>query len=323
MVGTGFAAKLRAETLQGDPRAKLVAVAGHTTGKTYQFSQTYGATPIDSWQELVERDDLDLIAICTINRDHGTVARAALEAGKHVVLEYPLSLDPIEGETLIDLATSQGRLLHVEHIELLGGLHNALKESLATAGQVFYARYATISIKRPAPRGWTYQRDLFGFPFVGALSRLHRLTDLFGKVATVSATRQFWDAPNPEYFSACLCTAQLRFTSGVIAEAIYGKGERFWKGERKFEVYGDRGTLIFDGDRGQCIREAEIVEIPVGSRRGLFAQDTKMVLDFLTDGTPLYVTAKESLYTLKVADAVRLAAETGQTISMSVPGTFA
>ena len=320
MVGTGFAAKLRADTIQGDPRAKLVAVTGHTTGKTQEFSQTYGATPIDSWPELVNLDDLDLVMICTINRDHGPVARAALEAGKHVVVEYPLSLDLLEAEALIDLATSQRRLLHVEHIERLGGLHNALKESLSTAGQVFYARYATISMKRPAPRGWTYQPDLFGFPFIGALSRLHRFTDLFGQVATVSAQSQFWDAPDPEYFTACLCTAQLRFTSGVMAELIYAKGDRFWKGERKFEVYGDRGTLIFDGDRGKLIREGQISEIPVGSRRGLFAQDTKMVLDSLTDGTPLYVTAKDSLYTLKVADAVRLAAETGQGISI-FPGT--
>lgn len=316
LVGTGFAAKLRADTLKEDPRAQLQAVAGHTTGKTQEFSQNYQATPVNSWQELVNLDDIDLVAICTINRDHGSVARAALEAGKHVVVEYPLALDPVEAEALIDLATRQRRLLHVEHIELLGGLHNAIKESLAQAGQIFYARYATISIKRPAPRGWTYQPDLFGFPFTGALSRLHRFTDLFGQVATVSCQSQFWTAPEPEYFTACLCCAQLRFTNGAIAEAIYGKGDRFWKSERKFELHGDRGTLVFDDSGGQLVRDDFIADISVGSRRGLFAQDTQMVLDYLTNGTPLYVTATESLYTLKVAEALRLAAETGQVISI-------
>ena len=244
MVGTGFTAKLRAPTLQADPRSQLVAVTGHTPEKTQEFSQIYQATAVNSWQELVDRDDVDLVMICTINRDHGPVARAALEAGKHVVVEYPLSLDPVEAETLLALADRQGRLLHIEHIELLGGVHNALKASLAEAGEVFYARYATISSKRPAPRSWTYHPDLFGFPFTGALSRLHRLTDLWGTVATVSGQSQFWPSPQPEYFTACLCTAQLQFTSGAIAELIYGKGERFWKNERKLEVYGDRGTLI-------------------------------------------------------------------------------
>lgn len=317
IVGTGFTAKLRADTIQEDPRSRLVAVAGHTTGKVLEFSQTYQATPLNSWQELVNHNHIDLITICTINRDHGSIARAALEAGKHVIVEYPLSLDPVEAETLIHLANSQGRLLHVEHIELLGGLHNALKQSLASAGQVFYARYATIRIKRPAPRGWSYQPKLFGFPFTGALSRLHRFTDLFGQVATVSCQSQFWTAPDPEYFTACLCSAQLRFTNGIMAEVIYGKGDKFWQGERKFEVYGDRGTLVFDGDRGQLVQDHQIEEIAVGSRRGLLAQDTKMVLDYLIAETPLYVTAMDSLYTLKVADAVRLAAETGQVVSIS------
>ncbi len=320
MVGTGFTAKLRALTLQADPRSQLVAVTGHTSEKTQEFSQIYQATAVNSWQELVERDDVDLIFICTINRDHGPVARAALEAGKHVVVEYPLSLDPVEAETLLALAAGQRRLLHIEHIELLGGVHNALKTSLSEAGEVFYARYATMSSKRPAPRSWTYHPDLFGFPFTGALSRLHRLTDLWGTVATVSAQSQFWPSPQPEYFTACLCTAQLRFTSGAIAEVIYGKGERFWKNERKLEVHGDRGTLVFDGDRGQIFRDADITEIPVGSRRGLFAQDTTMVLDHLIDGTPLYVNAIDSVYTLKIADAIRVAAETGQVVSISPSG---
>jgi len=317
MVGTGFTAKLRAPTLQEDPRSQLVAVTGHTPEKTQEFSQIYQATAVNSWQELVDRDDVDLIMICTINRDHGPVARAALEAGKHVVVEYPLSLDPVEAETLLALADRQRRLLHIEHIELLGGVHNALKASLAEAGEVFYARYATISSKRPAPRSWTYHPDLFGFPFTGALSRLHRLTDVWGTVATVSAQSQFWPSPQPEYFTACLCTAQLRFTCGAIAELIYGKGERFWKNERKLEVYGDRGTLVFDGDRGQLFRDSDITEIPVGSRRGLFAQDTTMVLDHLIDGTPLYVSAIDSVYTLKIADAIRVAGETGQVVLIS------
>lgn len=316
IVGTGFAAKLRAQTLQADPRSQLVAVTGHTPEKIQEFSQIYQAIAVNSWQELVTRDDIDLVMICTINRDHGLVARAALEAGKHVVVEYPLSLDPVEAEKLIALTDRQKRLLHIEHIELLGGVHNALKTSLSEAGEVFYVRYNTVSIKRPAPPSWTYQPDLFGFPLTGALSRLHRLIDLWGAVATVSGQSRFWPSPQPEYFTACLCTAQLRFTNGVIAEVIYGKGEKFWKNERKLEVYGDRGTLVFDGDQGQICRDDSITEISVGSRRGLFAQDTTMVLDHLVDGTPLYVNPRDSIYTLKIADAIRVAAETGQVVSL-------
>lgn len=310
IVGTGFAAKLRAEALQNDARSHLIAVSGHTAETTQEFARTHEAIAVDSWQQLVERSDLDLVFICTINRDHGAIARAALEAGKHVVVEYPLSLDPKEAESAIVLAQTKGKLLHVEHIELLGGLHQALRQWLPEIGNAFYARYATIKPVRPAPRDWTYNLELFGFPFNGAVSRIHRFTDLFGKVASVSCQSRFWG--DSDYFTACLCTAQLRFVSGLIAEITYGKGETFWQSLRNFEVHGELGTLFFEGDKGTLIRGEEKTQIEVAGRRGLFVKDTNMVLDYLVEGTPLYVSPEASLYALKVADAARQSAETGE-----------
>jgi len=325
IVGTGFAAKLRAETLQADTRlpdgqrqrrSRLFAVSGHKPEQTQEFATKYEASAIESWQQLVEHPDLDLVIICTINCDHGAIARAALDAGKHVVVEYPLSLDPLEAESLIVLAEAKGKLLHVEHIELLGGLHQALRRSLPEIGNAFYARYVTISPQRPAPKRWTYNPEQFGFPFSGALSRIQRFTDLFGEVASVSCQSKFWDTS--EYYTACLCTAQLRFTNGLIAEVTYGKGEVFWQNLRNFEVHGEQGTLLFEGDEGSLIRGEERTPIEVGGRRGLFGKDTGMVLDYLIEGKPLYVSPGASCYALKVADAARQSAETGQAVNLVV-----
>src|SRR4028119_190293 len=178
IVGTGFAAKLRAETVQADGRSHLVAVAGHSPDKTAAFCQGlggegagsgrragavqadgrshlvavaghspdktaafcqgFGAEAAVSWRKLVERDDLDLVIVCTVNRDHGAIVLAALENYKHVVVEYPLSLDVSEAERAIELAAQKQKLLHIEHIELLGGLHQAIKKSLPLVGKVFY-----------------------------------------------------------------------------------------------------------------------------------------------------------------------------------------
>lgn len=324
LVGTGYAAKLRSQALQAEPRAVLAAVAGHTLETTQTFSHTYNAEPIASWQELVQRSSLDLIIIATVNRDHGTIARAALEAGKHVIVEYPLALDSSEAADLIALSNAQKKLLHVEHIELLGGMHQALKASLPAIGIPFFARYATIKPERPAPKRWTYHPELFGFPLIGALSRLHRLVDLFGNVATVSCQMQLGDrsqlgdrneATDPHY-TACYCTAQLRFQSGLLAEVVYAKGEAVWRSERKMAVHGEKGALIFDGDQGTLVQAEGEQSIALATRQGLFAKDTALVLDYLIDSAPLYVTPEASLYTLKVADAARRSAESGQTIDV-------
>lgn len=315
IVGTGYAAKARAETLKADPRSLLVAIAGHTPEKTEEFAQIFQAEVALSWRQLVQRDDLDLVIISSINSEHGAIAKAALKNGKHAIVEYPLSLNPSEAQQLIALATAQNRLLHVEHIELLGGLHNAIEQSLPAIGKVFYARYVTINSQHPAPRRWSYQPSLFGFPLVAALSRLNRFTDLFGEVAAISCQSQFWQT-EPDFYKACLCSAQLKFANGVIGENVYGKGETFWQSENLFTVYGEDGTLIFTPKQGQLIKgdRTEIIEVP--PRRGLFVKDMTMVIENLLDKTPLYVTNEASLYTLKVADAARLSAETGKTIFM-------
>ncbi len=316
LVGTGYAAKLRAETCKADPRTQLAVVAGHSPERTQEFSQIHGANAAYSWQELIQQP-LDLVIVSNVNRDHGAIARAALETGKHVIVEYPLALDVAEAEALLTLAITQGKLLHVEHIELLGGVHQALKASLPEIGAPFYARYATIKPEYPAPQRWSYHPDLFGFPLMAALSRLHRLTDLFGAVATVSCQARFWQKDKAvPYYAACLCSAQLRFQSGVVADVTYGKGETFWQAERRFEITGERGALILDGDQGVLIQPEGRQPLEVGSRRGLFAKDTAMVLDHLYKGTPLYTTPAASVYTLKVADAARRSALTGEAIAL-------
>ena len=314
IVGTGFAAKLRAEMLVADARSNFVAVAGHSPDKTVAFCETFGAEAAVSWRKLVERDDLDLVIVCTVNRDHGAIVLAALENDKHVVVEYPLSLDVSEGERAIELAAQKQKLLHIEHIELLGGLHQAIKTSLPLIGKVFYTRYVTITSVHSVQERWTYQHSLFGFPLIGAISRLHRFTDLFGEVTSVNCQTQFWDT-QPDFYKACLCNAQLRFANGVFAEAVYGKGETFSQSENVFTIYGEEGTLVFTPESGQLIQGDNRQTIEVGTRRGLFAKDMDMVLDCLLNGTPLYVNNASSLYALKVADAARRSSETRQNVA--------
>ncbi|MCU0568467.1 MAG: Gfo/Idh/MocA family oxidoreductase [Oculatellaceae cyanobacterium Prado106] len=317
LVGTGYAARLRADTLQGDERAELVAIAGHTPDKTAAFNQPYGAQIFESWQALIDQSEIDLVIIAGVNRDHGAIAQAALEADKHVVVEYPLSLDVVEAEAIVQLAKDSGKFLHVEHIELLSGIHQTILEVLPAIATPFYVRYASLNPQHPAPHKWTYQPELFGFPLVGALSRVNRLIDLFGSVSSVSGQARFWGGGNSSsFYTSCMCTAQLQFTSGLIADVIYGKGEAIWQADRTLTVQGEQGAIVIDGEQGQLIQANETKPLTVGSRRGLFAKDTGMVLDHLTTGAPLYVTPEQSLYALKVADAIRRSVEVGDRIQL-------
>jgi biliverdin reductase len=318
IVGTGYAARQRVAALDEDLRVDSIFVTGNDMTRVAEFVATSSVVGIDSWQELIELPQLDLIFVCTINSQHGAIARAAIEANKHVVVEYPLALAPQEARSLIALAREKSKLLHVEHIELIGGLHRAIAHHLPEIGNVFYARYATISSDRSVTRNWKYHREQFGFPLAAALSRIHRLTDLFGTVVTVSCQNRSWDLPDTDYFTACLCDARLVFSNGIIADVTYGKGNVFWHPHRTFEIHGDRGTLLFEGETGTLIRDRERTEIEVVSRRGLFARDTAMVLDKLSADKPLYVNPDASLYALEVAEAARLSSITERIVTVTI-----
>ncbi|MCS6813665.1 MAG: Gfo/Idh/MocA family oxidoreductase [Cyanobacteria bacterium] len=321
LVGTGYAAKARAEAFQADPRAQVVAIAGHTPEKTTAVAATFNLEIAPTWLDLVQRSDVELVVVCTVNRDHGPIVQAALAAGKHVVVEYPLALNVAEAEALIAQAQGSKRLLHVEHIELLSGIHQTIRQHLPQVGIPFYVRSATINPQRPVGDRWTYRPDLFGFPLIAALARLSRLIDLFGAVANVTCQTRYWSHnrqcysqwPDPTVaYAACVCNAQLQFASGLLADLSYGKGETFWHPSRVFEVQGDQAALIMDGDDGKLVQADGVTVLATSSRRGLFARDTTLVLDYLLEGKPLYTSAVASLYALRVAAATQRAADSGQ-----------
>lgn len=316
IIGTGFAARLRAEAIQADGRAKLIAVSGRQAERAQQFAGEFGATPYTDWLEMLHASPLDLVFICTINRDHGQITRATLGAGIHGVVEYPLAFDLEEAQSLVSLAQERQRLLHVEHIELLSGVHQLLQREIPSLGEVFSVTYTTINATRPAPDRWTYEPDLFGFPLIGAVSRLHRLIDLFGPIRQVTCQLRYEGPDLPRRFHSCYCVATLGFESGLVGVVTYGKGESLWRSQRSLDVNGHLGALLIDGEQAVLLRPDGAQPMDVGSRRGLFQQDTQMVLEHLLNDHPLYVDADRMLHALAVAAAAQQSAHSGQTITL-------
>jgi predicted dehydrogenase len=70
----------------------------------------------DNYREMIKDPDIDLIDICLPNDQHEQVAIDALEAGKHVLVEKPIALDPKSADRMIATAKKTGRLLMVAHV---------------------------------------------------------------------------------------------------------------------------------------------------------------------------------------------------------------
>lgn len=324
IVGTGFVASRRADVFQADPRTQVVATAGRTWEKVAQLAATCGAKPYAAWQDLVTAD-LDLVVVAHASQFHGEVVEAALQAGKHVVVEYPLAVDLTQARRLVHLARQQNRLLHVEHIELISPIHLAIRQAFPSLGRPFHAHNRTCVPQRPAPRKWTYHRHQFGFPFVGALARLNRLIDLLGLVRSVYGEWQVAGEDPEGYYTSCHCRALLTFADGPTATLVYAKGEQIWQSERRFKILGEQGAIVIDGERGELIQPdssgkgTQSTPLDLGDMKGLFARETTWVIDHLIDGRPLYTSPEASLYALQVAKAIETSSLTGQSVSLWEP----
>ena len=96
--------------------------------------------PTENYEELLQDSGLDAVAVATPSPHHYPMAKAALEAGKHVFVEKPLAMERDEGRHLIQLANARGKILMVGHLLLYHPAVRKLKDFIQAGelGQLYY-----------------------------------------------------------------------------------------------------------------------------------------------------------------------------------------
>ncbi len=91
-------------------RPVMAAVAGRNAAAVAAAADKWGwGESVTDWRELIERDDIDLIDICTPGDSHVDIAIAALQAGKHVLCEKPLANSVAEAERMASAARAAAK----------------------------------------------------------------------------------------------------------------------------------------------------------------------------------------------------------------------
>ncbi len=117
VVGTGFIGPAHIEALRRLPNVEVVALCEVNTDLARQKADQLGIERSYVFEDLLRQEDISSIHICTPNFLHYSQAKAALEAGKHVVCEKPLAKDLKEAEELVALAARTG-LVNAVHFNL-------------------------------------------------------------------------------------------------------------------------------------------------------------------------------------------------------------
>jgi predicted dehydrogenase len=114
MVGYSFMGAAHSHAWRTAPRffdlplaPELTALAGRNADGVRAAAAKFGWDSVETdWRRLIERDDIDLIDICSPGNTHAEIAIAALEAGKHVLCEKPLANTVAEAEKMTSVASS-------------------------------------------------------------------------------------------------------------------------------------------------------------------------------------------------------------------------
>jgi predicted dehydrogenase len=130
IVGIGFMGRihyLAAQRLQG---ARVVAICSRDPAKRAGdwrstrgnfgpepgFVDLSGVKTYAQFSEMLADPEIDLIDICTVTDQHAPMALAALQAGKHVLVEKAIALTPQQADTMVATARQTGKLLMVAHV---------------------------------------------------------------------------------------------------------------------------------------------------------------------------------------------------------------
>ena len=141
LVGLGYWGPNLARNLAILDNAELVALCDANEERLRRIGRQYpSARLVPSFEDVLADEAIDAVVVATPVDTHFDLCRAALAAGKHVMVEKPLATSSAECETLIELAAAQGRTLMVGHVFVYNAAVNKVKEYIDAGeiGDVYY-----------------------------------------------------------------------------------------------------------------------------------------------------------------------------------------
>jgi predicted dehydrogenase len=108
VIGTGFMGRVHLEALRRVENVDVVEIAATSTNKAHAAAEGYNVlNATGDWHNVIADPSIDAVHITTPNISHFPIAKAAFEAGKHVLCEKPLAMSVAEAEELVLLQTAK------------------------------------------------------------------------------------------------------------------------------------------------------------------------------------------------------------------------
>lgn len=337
VVGTGFGQKVHIPGFQAHHRTEVVAVYHRDIDKASSIASAHNIPYYaDSLTDIVSRPEVAAVSISTPPFLHYEMAKIALEAGKHLLLEKPTTLSAEEAKELYHLAEAKGVVTAMDFEFRFVPAWQRFQEMLRE-GYVGNKRLVKIeclvSSRADANRPWNwYAQKEKGGGMLGAMGShvFDYIRWLFGDIQGLSARLITGIAHRPDPTDGKLkpvdaddtCLLMLELTDRtpvqVCLSSVTYQGKGHW-----LEVYGDRGTMVLGSSNlkdyvhgfqllaapaGESLQEVQIpqgLEFPQTYSDGRIAPFIRVVdawVESIDTGVPMTPSLPEGMYSQLLMD---------------------
>ena len=314
MIGYGFMGKAHSNAYRKvgnffpdlEHRPVLKCLCARDAAKAGAFAETWGYESVETdWKKVIERDDIDLIDICSPNDSHLEIAVAAAKAGKMVACEKPLAMNVAEAEEMTAAVEEAGVhnmvWFNYRRVPAISLARQVVEEGRIGKPYHYRATYLQDwTIAEDVPQGgaalWRLDVDVAGSGVTGDLlahsidtamwlngpiTRVVADTETFVKERMHQETGEVQPVGIDD---ACMFLA--RFANGSMGTFESTRYARGRKNYNTFEMNGADGSVKFDLEDPQYLDFFEYTQ----------QQSGKKVEDHLTGWRRVHVTNSEHPY---------------------------
>lgn len=323
IIGLGSWGMSHLEAYRQLPFVEVAAVCDANPERLQAAKEQYNIANVydDAGAMLSQEADIELVSIVTFERNHLQPTLLALQAGKHVIVEKPITTDPDEARQMLAASQQYGRYAVPGHLLRFEPKYAEIKQ-IIESGQI--GKPASIYLKRSRENGLfaTYQRTHTVYELM-----IHDLDQAIwyagSRVKKVYATgNSVTGAKTPE-----ILWAQLQFESGTVAvlHSNWMTPDAAGIAINDYtEVIGEKGTVHFDTGlagvqvwtgSGRATTDVSIHHRQNGRVIGCLAEQLNYVGQCIMYGrNPDWISFEDALHGIEVADAIVRSASEGKEI---------
>lgn len=309
--------------------ARVVACASRTEVNARRFAEKFGVDYHLDYREMLKREDVDAVAICTASGAHGEAIIAAAEAGKHIVVEKPLEITLEKCDAAIEACERAGVMLCVTFTARYNKPVTAIKEAIdrgdfgrLICGTAMCRRYRDEEYYAGSQWRGTWQLDGGGACINQGSHTIDSFLWFFGPVESVYAQADTLGHKALQVEDVACAT--LRFRSGAVGNiqcttcaypdfgeyiALHGeKGSVIWSGMPAKIQSWDMMDPAFQFSPEDYVMKQE----PYAAHRLIYAD----VVDAIRNNRPPLVDGREGRKAVEVILAMYQSAKTGEVVRL-------